>query len=29
MIRIEVGDPILKRVEVQPKEGEKSFFISI
>jgi xanthine dehydrogenase/oxidase len=28
-IRIEVGDPILKRVEVQPKEGEKSFFISI
>jgi xanthine dehydrogenase/oxidase len=28
-IRIEVGDPILKRVEVEPKEGEESFFISI
>jgi len=28
-IRIEVGDPILKRAEVLPKEGEKSFFISI
>ncbi len=28
-IRIEVGDPILKRSEVLPKEGEKSFFISI
>jgi xanthine dehydrogenase/oxidase len=28
-IRIEVGDPILKRATVEPREGEKSFFISI
>jgi hypothetical protein len=28
-IRIEVGDPILKRAAVEPREGEKSFFISI
>jgi xanthine dehydrogenase/oxidase len=28
-IRISCADPILKRAEVAPKEGEKSFFISI
>ncbi|KAH0559833.1 hypothetical protein GP486_003651 [Trichoglossum hirsutum] len=28
-IRISCADPILKRAYVQPKEGEKSFFISI
>jgi len=28
-IRISCADPILKRAEVLPKEGEKSFFISI
>jgi xanthine dehydrogenase/oxidase len=28
-IRISCADPILKRAEVVPKEGEKSFFISI
>ena len=28
-IRISCADPILKRAEVTPKEGEKSFFISI
>jgi xanthine dehydrogenase/oxidase len=28
-IRISCADPILKRAWVEPKEGEKSFFISI
>jgi xanthine dehydrogenase/oxidase len=28
-IRISCADPILKRVEVEPKEGEEDFFISI
>ena len=28
-IRISCSDPILKRAEVKPREGEKSFFISI
>ena len=28
-IRVSCADPILKRAEVQPKDGEKSFFISI
>ena len=28
-IRISCADPIVKRAEVAPKEGEKSFFISI
>ncbi|KAI9848996.1 MAG: hypothetical protein M1837_005887 [Sclerophora amabilis] len=28
-IRINCGDPIIKRAWVEPKEGEKSFFISI
>ncbi|KAA8565360.1 hypothetical protein EYC84_011074 [Monilinia fructicola] len=28
-IRISCADPILKRAEVKPKEGEKSFFMSI
>jgi xanthine dehydrogenase/oxidase len=28
-IRISCADPILKRAEVAPKDGEKSFFISI
>lgn len=28
-IRISCADPILKRAEVKPQEGEKSFFISI
>ena len=28
-IRISCADPIIKRAQVEPKEGEKSFFISI
>lgn len=28
-IRISCADPILKRAWVEPREGEKSFFISI
>jgi xanthine dehydrogenase/oxidase len=28
-IRVSCADPILKRAWVEPKEGEKSFFISI
>jgi xanthine dehydrogenase/oxidase len=28
-IRISCSDPILKRAEVEPREGEKSFFVSI
>ena len=28
-IRVSCADPILKRARVEPKEGEKSFFISI
>jgi len=28
-IRISCADPILKRAHVEPKEGEKSFFIAI
>jgi xanthine dehydrogenase/oxidase len=28
-IRLSCGDPIVKRVEVKPAEGEKSFFIAI
>ena len=28
-IRISCADPILKRCAVEPREGEKSFFISI
>jgi xanthine dehydrogenase/oxidase len=28
-IRISCADPILKRAWVEPKEGEKSFFVSI
>ncbi|EKV16851.1 Xanthine dehydrogenase HxA, putative [Penicillium digitatum Pd1] len=28
-IRISCGDPIIERVRVQPKEGEKSFFVAI
>ncbi|KAF2258605.1 hypothetical protein CC78DRAFT_537661 [Lojkania enalia] len=28
-IRISCADPILKRALVEPREGEKSFFVSI
>lgn len=28
-IRISCADPILKRAWVEPREGEKSFFVSI
>ena len=28
-IRISCADPILKRAEVHPQEGEKSWFVSI
>jgi xanthine dehydrogenase/oxidase len=28
-IRLSCGDPIVKRVEVSPAEGEKSFFMAI
>jgi len=28
-IRVSCADPILKRAEVRPMEGEKSFFVSI